>query len=179
MRLIRPTVRPRLPNTSRSRPGLPSPAMWSSLRIRLTRSWRISAGRPGLRWKKRKRPRNRRPGLPRRSILPLKRGSPKSRAVAVPRNLKRRSTPRRSLKKRRRRPGPARAARLRLTRRPPARPSRPNETNCPEVAGKRPRLRLPRMPGKVLPQRRLLPRSRPRRSLLCRPVPLRRASWFI
>ena len=71
------------------------------------------------------------------------------------------------------------AARLRLTRRPPAKPSRPNETNCPEVAGKRPRLRLPRMPGKVLPQRRLLPRSRPRRSLLCRPVPLRRASWFI
>ena len=74
---------------------------------------------------------------------------------------------------------PARAARLRLTRRPTARPSRPNETNCPEVAGKRPRLRLPRMPGKVLPQWRLLPRSRPRRSLLCRPVPLRRASWFI
>lgn len=58
------------------------------------------------------------------------------------------------------RPGPARAAPLRLTRRPPTRPSRHNETNCPEVAGRLPKLLLPRMPERISPQRRPLPRSR-------------------
>lgn len=39
-------------------------------------------------------------------------------------------------------------------------PSRHNETNCPEVAGKLPKLLLPRMPERISPQRRPLPRSR-------------------
>ena len=35
-----------------------------------------------------------------------------------------------------------------------------NETNCPEVAGKLPKLLFPRMPERISPQRRPLPRSR-------------------
>ena len=84
----------------------------------------------------------------------------KSRAVAVPLSLIKQSAPGRRLKKNPKRPGPARAARLRLTRRPPTRPSRHNETNCPEVAGRLPKLLLPRMPERISPQRRPLPRSR-------------------
>ena len=80
--------------------------------------------------------------------------------AAVPLSLIRQSAPGRRLKKNPKRPGPARAARLRLTRRPPARPSRHNETNCPEVAGRLPKLLLPRMPERISPQRRPLPRSR-------------------
>ena len=68
--------------------------------------------------------------------------------------------PGRRLKKSPKRPGPARAAPLRLTRRPPTRPSPHNETNCPEVAGKLPKLLLPRMPERISPQRRPIPRSR-------------------
>lgn len=99
-------------------------------------------------------------GLLHRSILPLKARKLKSRAVAVPLSLIKQSAPGRRLKKNPKRPGPARAARLRLTRRPPTRPSRHNETNCPEVAGKLPKLLLPRMPERISPQRRPLPRSR-------------------
>ena len=84
----------------------------------------------------------------------------KSRAGAVPLSLIRRSAPGRRLKRRPKRPGPARAAPLRLTRRPPTRPSPHNETNCPEVAGKLPKLLFPRMPERIRPQRRPLPRSR-------------------
>lgn len=36
----------------------------------------------------------------------------------------------------------------------------PNETNCPEVAGKLPKFLFPRMPERIRPQRRSLPRSR-------------------
>ena len=99
-------------------------------------------------------------GLLRRSVLPLKARKPKSRAGAVPLSLIRRGAPGRRLKRSPKRPGPARAAPLRLTRRPPTRPSRHNETNCPEVAGKLPKLRFPRMPERIRPQRRPLPRSR-------------------
>ena len=80
--------------------------------------------------------------------------------VAVPLSLIKQSAPGRRLKKNPKRPGPARAAPLRLTRRPPTRPSRHNETNCPEVAGKLPKLLFPRMPERIRPQRRPLPRSR-------------------
>ena len=103
---------------------------------------------------------NRRPGLLHRSILPLKARKLKSRAVAVPLSLIKQSAPGRRLKKNPKRPGPARAAPLRLTRRPPTRPSPHNETNCPEVAGKLPKLLFPRMPERIRPQRRPLPRSR-------------------
>lgn len=115
---------------------------------------------PAPRWKRQRHPVNRRPGLLHRSILPLKARKLKSRAVAVPLSLIKQSAPGRRLKKNPKRPGPARAARLRLTRRPPTRPSRHNETNCPEVAGKLPKLLLPRMPERISPQRRPLPRSR-------------------
>lgn len=103
------------------------------------------------RWKRQRCPVNRRPGFLRRSVLPLKARKPKSRAGAVPLSLIRRSAPGRRLKRSPKRPGPARAAPLRLTRRPTTRPSRPNETNCPEVAGKLPKLLLPRMPERISP----------------------------
>ena len=82
------------------------------------------------------------------------------KAEKPPLSLIKQSAPGRRLKKNLKRPGPARAAHLRLTRRPPARPSRHNETNCPEVAGRLPKLLLPRMPERISPQRRPLPRSR-------------------
>ena len=111
-------------------------------------------------WKRQRHPVNRRPGLLHRSILPLKARKLKSRAVAVPLSLIKQSAPGRRLKKNPKRQGPARAAPLRLTRRPPTRPSPHNETNCPEVAGRLPKLLLPRMPERISPQRRPLPRSR-------------------
>ena len=68
--------------------------------------------RPGPRWKRQRRPVNRRPGFLRRSVLPLKTRKLKSRAVAAPLSLIRRSAPGRRLKRIPQKAVPPRAAPL-------------------------------------------------------------------